>query len=344
MEKYDTFISYRRADHYAAEAMEQLLSAHGHRVFRDTVEIGAGERWKAAIDSAAKQAPRLLVLWSRNAFNSSEVIREIELIVAAANEKHEDARIIPMRLDGAALPAVLKPYNAIALDRVAAFSARVEELMKAGSSRRAALTEVAREQRADGSPLQFVEWVELMMLVDAVTDLEALVAQWARTLGAIVSPLVPDPQAVAKLVEYLIDPARVTTQELIKLVGDLTALGSGILTQTVEVLSTVFGVPKSVLGGVGSLNPAVAQVAVAVTAGLTDALGAFGAAMKNARGNFEKPLTTVPAAEPEVVSAENPVSQAAATHAPQAPSAMEEAGKRLQEGVTSVAKAFGFWR
>ena len=120
---YDAFISYRHADGDAARGVCKLLRAFSLSVYIDE-GIAAGAAWAPEIWQALEVSRSLMVLWSRSAEKSSYVRDEWRNAPAGC-------RIIALKLDGAALPPSLAPFNAITgLDVAGRLVARSVELMK----------------------------------------------------------------------------------------------------------------------------------------------------------------------------------------------------------------------
>jgi hypothetical protein len=91
------FVSYRRADAAAADALLQRLEAAGYGVWLDRSDIGGGSRWREAIEQALQQAEAVIFLISQPALESDEVYRELARAVELGKT------IVPLRLDPAPL-------------------------------------------------------------------------------------------------------------------------------------------------------------------------------------------------------------------------------------------------
>ena len=89
------FVSYRRADAAAADAVLQRLEAAGYGVWLDRSDIGGGSRWREAIEQALQQADAVIFLVSQRALESDEVYRELARAVELGKA------IVPLRLDQA---------------------------------------------------------------------------------------------------------------------------------------------------------------------------------------------------------------------------------------------------
>lgn len=88
----EIFISYRRADRAWAELLHGKLRAEGVEAWYDA-HVGAGEDWRVATATALKASRIFVLLFSKNAAQSSDIAKEL---AAAVFEKK---LIIPVRLE-----------------------------------------------------------------------------------------------------------------------------------------------------------------------------------------------------------------------------------------------------
>lgn len=93
--KYDVFISYSRKDEKVAYEIYDYLTTHGVNCWIDKYSIEPGEAYAAAIEKGVLSANNLVVLYSENVLDSTNVLSELEL----AHNNHK--RIISFRLDDA---------------------------------------------------------------------------------------------------------------------------------------------------------------------------------------------------------------------------------------------------
>ncbi len=91
------FVSYRRADSAAADAVLARLEAEGYGVWLDREDIGGGKRWRAAIEQALQECDAVVFLISQAALQSDEVYKEL------ARALELGKTIVPLRLDEAPL-------------------------------------------------------------------------------------------------------------------------------------------------------------------------------------------------------------------------------------------------
>ena len=82
-EKKDLFISYNSADRPWAQKLKDDLKARGVRVYLDQERLDVGRPWEPQLAQAVRNSQSLVVLWSRNAQNSTWVRREMGTFEAA---------------------------------------------------------------------------------------------------------------------------------------------------------------------------------------------------------------------------------------------------------------------
>lgn len=99
------FTSYSRREQRQAHEIVQLLRMAGAEVFRDEDSIEPGKKWRVEITNAIENADVVLVLWSRNAAESTEVKAEYELGMSLGKD------IVPVLLEKAPLPDTLAEYQ-----------------------------------------------------------------------------------------------------------------------------------------------------------------------------------------------------------------------------------------
>lgn len=105
--KYDVFISYSRKDQDIAKRLHTDLNAAGLRPWIDDV-IQLGESWEKSISDAINASDAILVIASKNTFESEWVRTEVE----KANKSQKP--IIPFVVsEEFQLPNILRPYDYI---------------------------------------------------------------------------------------------------------------------------------------------------------------------------------------------------------------------------------------
>jgi TIR domain/WD40-like Beta Propeller Repeat len=172
----EIFISYRRADEAWARLLHAQLRAEGVDAWYDAL-IGAGQDWRIATAKALEDSRIVVLLFSSNAAQSSEVVKEL----AAATL--ENKLIIPVRLENIA-PKGAFLYELASRNWVNAFEnteAKLAELAKGLAHM--VRTGVRDESllpfdRADGGQLRSSrKWTYIAAAVIAVAATSAI-AEW----------------------------------------------------------------------------------------------------------------------------------------------------------------------
>lgn len=135
------FISYNQKDRELATALAVQLRLVGIDVFLDAWEIEPGDSIPGKVNSALGLVNTVLVLWSEDAASSRWVGAELETALALHLEDGS-VRVVPVRLDHAPLPALLRPFKYL----------RLEEAAQA--------SDVARQVAGIGSPAEFLKAVQ----------------------------------------------------------------------------------------------------------------------------------------------------------------------------------------
>jgi hypothetical protein len=132
-ERYDVFLSHARLDGAWVHALAAELKRLGLRVFLDQWELRPGELVATGL-SEGLEGSRFLVL----VLSASSVQRDwVRVEWNAFFSHHGPRRLLPVKIDSVAPPAILAPFQAIdALDRdvaraareIAAVAGRLEDL------------------------------------------------------------------------------------------------------------------------------------------------------------------------------------------------------------------------
>lgn len=91
------FISHASKDAPIARQLAEQLKAAGHSVWIPENEIFPGDNWAKKLGEALENADIIVVLATRQAFESEAVTREIQYALTA---EHIKGRVIPVFLGG----------------------------------------------------------------------------------------------------------------------------------------------------------------------------------------------------------------------------------------------------
>ena len=97
----------RRQGHGEA-ARPQLLTLAGAYVWFDDWEVRAGDSIPGKVNDALASVDTLVLLWSARADRSKWVRAELETAITRSLDGEDNVRVIPVRLDGTTLPALLR--------------------------------------------------------------------------------------------------------------------------------------------------------------------------------------------------------------------------------------------
>lgn len=101
------FVSHNKADKEFARSLGSLLSLGGADVWFDEWEVRAGDSIPGKLNEGLETFDTFVLIWSEDAARSDWVRRELE--VAIVRGVHDGStRVIPVRLDDADLPALLR--------------------------------------------------------------------------------------------------------------------------------------------------------------------------------------------------------------------------------------------
>ncbi len=90
---FDVFISYSTKDNHVAHALVSALENRNVRCFITPRDIAVGQDWAETINHAVRSAPVMVVIFSKNSNNSSEVAKEIRLAM------NHNTAVIPFKID-----------------------------------------------------------------------------------------------------------------------------------------------------------------------------------------------------------------------------------------------------
>jgi hypothetical protein len=115
MQETNIFISHNARDTEEARQIGAQLKLVGADVWFDEWEIRAGDSIPGAVDEALDAFDIFLLVWSENAAASEWVRSELEAALTRRMAEHE-IRVIPVKLDEAPLPPLLRPLKYVTLD------------------------------------------------------------------------------------------------------------------------------------------------------------------------------------------------------------------------------------
>jgi hypothetical protein len=121
METQTSFLSYARADsEFALKLANTLRDAHAN-IWIDQLDIRPGSRWDVAIEKALKDANNLIVILSRSAISSNNVMDEVSYAL------EEDKTIFPVLFEKCDVPFRLRRLQSI--DFTADYEKGLEKLL-----------------------------------------------------------------------------------------------------------------------------------------------------------------------------------------------------------------------
>jgi tetratricopeptide (TPR) repeat protein len=104
------FLSYSRKDEARARRFSDWLERESHDVWRDEDDISGGASFSLEIEKALKDCDAVLVLWSKEAAQSSWVRDE-------AGYGRDTGKLIPFSLDGTDPPLGFRQFQSLSLSR-----------------------------------------------------------------------------------------------------------------------------------------------------------------------------------------------------------------------------------
>src|SRR5215831_16014804 len=109
----ELFISYSRTDDEFVRRLQHELDLQGVRYWSDR-KIRAGSLWIDEIETAMNRASVFVLVISQS-FRASEYA-QLEAGIAVSHAQQSRARVVPILLRGASLPAALRGFNALRAD------------------------------------------------------------------------------------------------------------------------------------------------------------------------------------------------------------------------------------
>jgi len=125
-ERRSIFISHNKRDAEVGRRLGAQLKLVGADVWFDEWEIRAGDSIVGSVSDALESFDTFLLLWSDHAAKSGWVRAELEAALTR-RLSGRNIRVIPIRLDGTPLPALVSSYKYLAMDEGVAPA--VDEIM-----------------------------------------------------------------------------------------------------------------------------------------------------------------------------------------------------------------------
>lgn len=155
------FISHNKEDKTSARALAVMLVEQGVDVWFDEWEIRPGDSIVGGIEEGVGNADVFVLLWSAKAQESKWVGTELRAFI---RRRVDDAglRIVPLMLDGTALPALVADYRGFDLSGDMTFEDAVAEMtgnprdVEVARLLQAKLIELTAGNAASGDPLPYL--------------------------------------------------------------------------------------------------------------------------------------------------------------------------------------------
>ena len=113
---FDVFISCASEDRDLAKSLSEALARRGVRCWFDVERIKPGSDWPRQLQEAIDRSRMCLVVLSEATETSPWISREWSLIQSSVWER-DDLQITPLIVGRVAMPAFLRPWQAIRCDR-----------------------------------------------------------------------------------------------------------------------------------------------------------------------------------------------------------------------------------
>jgi hypothetical protein len=121
--RFDAFLSYAREDEDRIGPVQRALEQLNVLVWRDTGQIRPGDIWLKNIEIGLRQSDCVVLFNSQSALASEWVQREWNVALAL------NKRIVPVRLDAAALPLLLITIEFIDMSDSSEFSTMIQHIV-----------------------------------------------------------------------------------------------------------------------------------------------------------------------------------------------------------------------
>ncbi|HYU30615.1 MAG TPA: toll/interleukin-1 receptor domain-containing protein [Thermoanaerobaculia bacterium] len=125
---YDVFFSYDHDDTEWADRLRAALEQRGVRVWIDSAEIRAGERWEEELEKGMKSSRAWTLICTRHALESVWVREERNWALVLATSPDSNLQLVPVLLEDVELPLFLQTRQWVDFRDPARFDERLEEL------------------------------------------------------------------------------------------------------------------------------------------------------------------------------------------------------------------------
>lgn len=155
------FISHNKADNTSARSLAMLLVEQGIDVWFDEWEIRPGESITGGIERGLTECDVFVLLWSAAAQASNWVGTEVRAFIRRRVDD-QLLRIVPLMIDGTALPALVADYRGfnlsgnVTLDQVAAELTGEPRDLEIARRLQTKLLELTASHASEGDPLPYL--------------------------------------------------------------------------------------------------------------------------------------------------------------------------------------------
>jgi len=125
---YDVFLSYDHDDAEWTDRLRAALEQRGVRVWIDSAEIRAGERWEEQLESGLKSSRVWTLICTRRALESTWVREERNWALVLATSPDSNLQLVPVLLEDVELPLFLQTRQWVDFRDPSHFEKSLEEL------------------------------------------------------------------------------------------------------------------------------------------------------------------------------------------------------------------------
>jgi TIR domain len=129
-QSYDVFLSYDHDDAEWAGRLRAALEQRGIRVWMDSTEIRAGERWEEQLEAGMKSSRVWTLICTRRALESAWVREERNWALALATSPDSQLQLIPLLREDVELPLFLQTRQWVDFRDDSRFEESLDELYR----------------------------------------------------------------------------------------------------------------------------------------------------------------------------------------------------------------------